>query len=69
MVLGLFPLPVYCVLTALPLGLVHGVAGEHPSPPSVHSGPGGATLSQSPFAGLYLQGEFPAGPQRCGLWN
>lgn len=53
-VLGLFPLPVYCVLATLPFGLVHGIASEHPSPPSVHGGPGGAACIQSSFAGLYL---------------
>lgn len=55
-VLGLFPLPVHCVLAPLPPGLVHGVAGERPAPPGIH-GPGGAALTQSPAAGLHLQGE------------
>lgn len=59
--LGLFPLPVHCVLAPLPLGLVHGIAGERPAPPCVHGGPGGAALTQSPFAGLHLQGESQLG--------
>lgn len=60
-VLGLFSLPVHCVLAPLPLGLVHGIAGERPAPPGVHGGPGGAALTQSPFAGLHLQGESQLG--------
>ena len=65
----LFPVPVYCVLATLPLGLVHGFARECPSPPSVCGGPGGTALIQSPFAGLYLQGESPAGPKRHRVWT